>query len=125
MRTKTYTTIVAYKVRESHVPRLTDGDEWFEYIWRRSAKLNSYGEAFEDIRKELNIDPAIEPTERKQIQAEIDAAAMHAYGLEKPEVEHLIENFHQVKTPRLMDDEYFEMVLSNYKKLADADVETQ
>jgi hypothetical protein len=125
MRTKTYTTIVAYKVRESHVPRLTDGDEWFEYIWSRSAKLNSYGEAFEELRDELDIEPATEPSQRKQIQAEIDAAAMHAYGLEKPEVEHLIENFHQVKTPRLMDGEYFELVLTNYDKLAGTDVEAR
>lgn len=117
MRTKTYTTIVAYKVRESHVPRLTEGDDWFEYIWKRAAKLNSYGEAFEEIRKELGIEPISEHDQRKRTQAEIDAAAMHAYSIEQEEVKHLIKNFRQVKNPRLMDDEYFELVLQSFKNL--------
>jgi len=32
------------------MPRLTDGDDWFQYISERSARLNSYGEAFEEMR---------------------------------------------------------------------------
>jgi len=40
---------------------LTDGDDWFQYISERSARLNSYGEAFEEMRNRLGgISPATE-----------------------------------------------------------------
>jgi len=42
-----------YVLEESANARLTDGDDWFQYISERSARLNSYGEAFEEMRKPL------------------------------------------------------------------------
>jgi hypothetical protein len=117
MRTKIDNTLVEYKVRESQVPRLTEGDDWFDYIWRRAARLNCYGEAFESLRQELGITPDTDLKTRKQTQAELDAAAMHAYGLSRSEATHLLDNFGRVKSPRLMDDEYFEMVIQEYDKL--------
>ncbi|WP_324662336.1 Eco57I restriction-modification methylase domain-containing protein [Haloarcula sediminis] len=118
MRTKIDNTLVAYKVRESQVPRLTDGDEWFDYIWTRAARLNCYGDEFESLRDELGITSATGHQERKILQAEMDAGAMLAYGLNRNEVEHMLDNFGRVKSPRLMDDEYFEMVLEKYDDLA-------
>jgi len=117
MRTKIDNTLVEYKVRESQVPRLTEGDALFEYIWRRAARLNCYGEAFEPLRKELGITPDTSLEIRKQTQAELDAAAIHAYGLSRNEATHLLDNFGQVKSPRLMDDEYFKMVIQEYDAL--------
>jgi hypothetical protein len=104
MRTKIDNTLVAYKVRESQVPRLTDGDEWFDYIWTRAGRLNCYGEEFESLRDELGITPATSHQERKEIQAEMDAGAMLAYGLNRNEVEHMLDNFGRVQSPRLMDE---------------------
>ena len=118
MRTKIDNTLVEYKVRESQVPRLTEGDDFFEYIWRRAARLNCYGDAFESLRVELGIAPDTTKAKRKQTQAELDAAAMHTYGLDRNEATHLLDNFGQVKSPRLMDDEYFEMVIQNYDSLS-------
>jgi len=40
MRTKINTHIQKYKFVESQMPRLTEGDDWFEHIWTRAAKLN-------------------------------------------------------------------------------------
>jgi len=117
MRTKIDNTLVEYKVRESQVPRLTSGDDWFEYIWRRAARLNCYGDEFESLRKELEISPLVRHHERKRAQAELDAAAMHAYRLGREEVIHILDNFGRVKNPRLMDDDYFEMVLEKYDEL--------
>lgn len=50
IRTKVDSTVVTYKFTESQVPRLTAGDDWFEYLWRRAARLNCYGEAFAEMR---------------------------------------------------------------------------
>ena len=118
MRTKIDTHIVMYKFEESQVPRLTEGDEWFEFIWRRAARLNCYGEDFEEMRDRLNdIEPATDINERREIQAELDAAAFHAYGLNRSQVAFILDDFHRVQNPRMMDDDYFEMVLEKYEIL--------
>lgn len=120
IRTKVSSHIPKYKFEESQVPRLTEGDDWFEYIWTRAARLNCYGEAFAEMRERLGgIEPAIEMDERARLQAEIDAAAFHAYGLDREETAFVLDDFHRVKNPRLMTDEYFESVLSIYDDLAE------
>ena len=84
MRTKVDSHIVQYKFTESQMPRLTDGDDWFHYIAERAARLNCYGDAFAEMRERLGgLDPATEPRERERLRAEIDAAAFHAYGLDR------------------------------------------
>ena len=117
MRTKIDTHIVMYKFEESQVPRLTEGDDYFEYIWTRSARLNCYGDEFEEMRERLDVEPATTESERREIQAEIDAAAFHAYGLDKEETEFVLDDFHRVENPRVMDDAYFEMVKEKYEAL--------
>jgi hypothetical protein len=117
MRTKVESHIVMYKLRESQMPRLTEGDDWFEHIWTRAAKLNCYGEAFGEMRNRLNIQPVTAPEERKKLQAEIDAGAFYAYGLNREQTEFLLEDFNQVENPRRMTDEYFDLVLEKYDEL--------
>ncbi len=118
MRTKIDTSIVMYKFKESQVPRLTEGDEWFEYIWQRAARLNCYGDAFAEMRDRLGgIDPATDPDERERVQAELDAAAFHAYGLAREQTKFVLDDFHQVQNPRRMTDEYFDLVLEKYDEL--------
>ncbi|WP_435552617.1 Eco57I restriction-modification methylase domain-containing protein [Natrinema sp. CGMCC1.2065] len=119
MRTKVDSHIVQYKFNESQMPRLTDGDDWFHYISSRAARLNCYGEAFAEMRERLGgIDPATDEAERRELQAEIDAAAFHAYGLEREDTKFVLDDFHRVENPRLMDEAYFEMVLEKYDELA-------
>jgi hypothetical protein len=119
IRTKVNTHIPKYKFEESQTPRLTEGDEWFDYIWKRAARLNCYGEEFEEMRDRLGgIEPATDESERREVQAELDAAAFHAYGLDREQTAFVLDDFHQVQNPRLMDDEYFEMVLEKYDDLA-------
>jgi len=118
IRTKIDTTIPVYKLEESQMPRLTEGDEWFDYISTRAARLNCYGDDFEEMRDRLGgIEPATDMNERREVQAEIDAAAFHAYGLEHDQTAFVLDGFHRVQNPRLMDEGYFEMVLEKYEDL--------
>jgi hypothetical protein len=55
--------------------------------------------------------------ERRETQAEIDAAALHAYGLKRSDVSFILSDFHRVGNPRLMTDAYFEMVQDKYDML--------
>ena len=119
MGTKIDTHIVMYKFEESQVLRLTAGDEWFEYIWRRAARLNCYGEAFAEMRERLGgIEPATDPDEREVVQAELDAAAFHAYGLDREQTAFVLDDFYQVSNPRRMTDEYLKLVLAKYDELS-------
>jgi hypothetical protein len=118
MRTKVDSTVVFYKLTESQAPRLTAGDDWFEHIWRRAARLNCYGDAFAEMRERLGgVDPATEPGEREQVQAELDAGAFHAYGLDQEQVRFILDDFYQVNSPRRMTNEYLEFVLKKYDEV--------
>ena len=118
MRTKVETHIVKRELLESQLPRLTDGDDWFHYIAERAARLNCYGEEFKEMRERLGgIEAAVENQERRELQAEIDAAAFHAYGLERRDVKFVLDDFHRVENPKLMDEMYFDLVLEKYDLL--------
>jgi len=123
MRTKIDTNVARYKLEGAPMPVLTDGDDWFHYIADRAARLNCYGEAFAEMRERLGgIEPATEEGERRRLQAEIDAAAFHAYGLDREDTAFVLDDFHRVENPRLMDEAYFEMVLEKYDELAEEGV---
>lgn len=68
MKTKVNKEIYQYTLKETQVPRLTSGDNWFRYIWVRSARLNCYGEAFAEMRDRLDgIEPTTDETERRKL----------------------------------------------------------
>ena len=121
MRTKVDSHIVQYKLKESQMPRLSEGDDWFDYISTRAARLNCYGDAFAEMRERLGgLNPVTEPDERERLRAEIDAAAFHAYGLNCEETAFILDDFHRVRTPRLMTESYFERVREKYDTLAES-----
>jgi len=119
MRTKINTHIQKYKFIESQVPRLTEGDDWFEHIWTRAAKLNCYGDAFAEMRDRLDIEAATDESKRERLQAELDAGAFHAYGLDRDQVTFILDDFYTVQNPRRMTDEYLDMVLDKYDEITD------
>jgi hypothetical protein len=63
------------------------------------------------------IDPATDEHERRELQAEIDAAAFHAYGLERRDVKFVLDDFHRVENPRLMTEDYFDVVFEKFDRL--------
>ena len=118
MRSKVSSHIPKYKFEESQMPRLTNGDDWFHYISERAARLNCYGDDFAEMRDRLGgINPVTNLEERREIQAEIDGAALHAYGLKRSDVSFILSDFHRVGDPRLMTDTYFEKVQEKYDLL--------
>jgi len=56
---------------------------------------------------------------RRELSAKIDAAAFHTYGLDCEETEFILDDFHRVENPRLMDERCFEMVLEKYEVLSE------
>lgn len=119
IRRKIDNSIPQYSFKETQTPDLTDGDEWFKYIWTRAARLNCYGDAFEEMRDRLDITAATNTEERKQLRAEIDAAAMHAYGIADEQAEFIVEEFHRVNDPRIRTESYFELVLEKFRELTE------
>jgi hypothetical protein len=118
VRTKLDTSMSVYVLEESQMPRLTQGDNWFNFIADRAARLNCYGDSFEQMRERLGeITPVTNRAKRNKLQAEIDAAAFHAYGLERGDVRYVLDDFHQVQSPRIMTDEYLDMVLEKFDVL--------
>jgi hypothetical protein len=69
------------------------------------------------------IEPVVDVTERRRVQAELDAAAFHAYGLNHEQTAFVLGDFHRVQSPRLMDEDYFQLVLEKYEQLAEVEVE--
>jgi hypothetical protein len=123
-RRKIDNSIPIYSFKETQVPDLIEGDDWFDYIWRRAARLNCYGEAFAPMRERLGgIDPATDSDEREVLQAELDAAAFHAYGLDREQTAFVLGDFHRVRSPRRMTDEYFDLVLGKYDDLSGSGAE--
>jgi hypothetical protein len=119
IRRKIDNSIPIYSFEETQLPDVSHGDEWFEYIWTRAARLNCYGDEFEEMRERLGgIEPATNETERRELQAEIDAAAMHAYGMQREQAAFVVEQYHRVQNPRIRDDEYFGLVLEKYDEIA-------
>jgi hypothetical protein len=122
LRSKLDTSVVMYKFRESQLPRLTAGDRWFEPVASRAARLNCYGEAFAPMRERLGgVDPVTDMAERRRVQTELEAAACHAYGLDRGQVGFLLSDFHTVERPRLVDDDYLDAVAGAFDRLADGD----
>ncbi len=116
--------IPIYSFNETQVPALTAGDDWFDYVSERAARLNCYGEAFTEMRERLGgVTPATEPAERERLRAEIDAAAFHAYGLDRSETAFVLDDFHRVEDPRLLTDDYFDRVLEVYDRITESDSE--
>jgi len=75
-------------------------------------------EVFGEMRDRLGgIDPATDMDERREVQAELDAAAFHAYGLDRDQAAFVLDDFHRVQSPRIMDEDYFETVLNKYDEL--------
>ncbi|WP_050032854.1 Eco57I restriction-modification methylase domain-containing protein [Halorubrum halophilum] len=118
VRTKLDTSLSMNMFEECQAPRLTKGDDWFEDVWKRSAKLNCYGDEFDDIASRLGILPVESDSQREILQAEIDAAMFHAYEFDRTETKFMLEDFHKVRSPRVMTDEYFDLVLEKFDELA-------
>lgn len=73
-----------------------------------------------EMRERLGgIEPATDMETRRELQAEVDAAVFHTYGLNEEEMQFVLDDFHRVSNPRIMTEGYFEKVAGKYTYLED------
>lgn len=79
------------------IPRLKEGDKYFEEIVENAAKLICISEEFDELAKEVGIgshkNGVTEETERAKIRAKLDAIVGHLYELNEIEFQHILSTF--------------------------------
>jgi Eco57I restriction-modification methylase len=98
IRQRVTTTISMFLFYQLPVPRLTEGDPYFQEIVERAAKLICTSPEYEDLAASLT--PPIPlshgvrgESERAKIRAEIDAMCAKLYGLTETEFSHILSTF--------------------------------
>lgn len=116
LRSKIDTHLSDYLITESQAPKPSLGGGIFESIWEDAARLNCYGEQFEQLCNNLGIEAIEDVARRKTVQAGIDAAVFHAYGFDDPDlVWSVLESQPRVQNPRVLDEDYFETVIRQFE----------
>jgi hypothetical protein len=104
LRSKIETHLSDYLITESQAPKPPIESDIVENIWKPAARLNCYGERFQPLRDELDIDVIEEVEARAETQASIDATVFHAYGFEDPEIVwSVLDSLPRVRSPRVLD----------------------
>ncbi|TRU20770.1 MAG: ATP-binding protein [Microcystis aeruginosa Ma_QC_B_20070730_S2] len=79
------------------IPRLREGDKYFQEIVENAAKLICVSEEFDELAKEVGIDShkngVTEEAERMAIRAKLDAIVAHLYELTPTEFQHILTTF--------------------------------
>ncbi|AFZ61427.1 ATP-binding protein [Anabaena cylindrica FACHB-243] len=103
LRQKVTTNLNMFFVYQLPVPRLMEGDKYFNEIVGRSAKLIFTTPAFDEIAQEVGLssykDGIIDEVERGKIKAELDGIIAHIYGLTEEEFASIIRTFPLVPEP--------------------------
>jgi hypothetical protein len=79
------------------VPRLTEGDRYFNDIVQRTAKLICTTPEFDELAQEVGLDShkngVPDETERAKLRAELDGIVAHLYGLTEEEFTYILATF--------------------------------
>ena len=79
------------------VPRLSQGEPYFNEIVERAAKLICTTPEFDDLAQEVGLSShqngVTDETERAQLRAELDGMIAHLYGLTEDEFKHILSTF--------------------------------
>jgi type I restriction-modification system DNA methylase subunit len=85
------------------VPRLTEGDRYFNEIVERAAKLICTTPEFDELAQEVGLGSheqgVTDETERSKLRAELDGMIAHLYGLTEEEFSYIITTFPIVPEP--------------------------
>ncbi len=97
LRQKVSTTLNMFYIYQLPVPRLTAGDEYFDDIVSRAAKLICTAPEFDDLAKSVGIgshkNGVTDAGERAKLRAELDGIIAHLYGLTESEFSHILGTF--------------------------------
>jgi hypothetical protein len=96
-RQKVSANISMFYIYQLPIPRLKEGDRYFEEIVEKAAKLICVSEEFDELAKEVGIgshkNGVTEETERAKIRAKLDAIVAHLYELNEIEFQHILSTF--------------------------------
>jgi hypothetical protein len=96
-RQKVSANISMFYIYQLPIPRLKEGDRYFEEIVENAAKLICVSEEFDELAKEVGIgshkNGVTEETERAKIRAKLDAIVAHLYELNEIEFQQILSTF--------------------------------
>ncbi|MBE9089337.1 ATP-binding protein [Microcystis aeruginosa LEGE 11464] len=96
-RQKVSANINMFYIYQLPIPRLKEGDKYFQEIVENAAKLICTTEEFEQLAKEVGIgshkNGVTEEAERMEIRAKLDAIVAHLYELTPTEFQHILSTF--------------------------------
>ncbi len=98
LRQKVTTNVNMFYIYQLPVPRLTEGDPYFQEIVERAAKLICTSPEYEDLAASLTPPTPLSlrergESERAKIRAEIDGICAKLYGLTETEFSHILTTF--------------------------------
>lgn len=97
LRQKVSANINMFYIYQTPIPRLKEGDKYFQEIVENAAKLICTTEEFDQLAKEVGIgshkNGVTEEGERMAIRAKLDAIVAHLYELNLTEFQHILTTF--------------------------------
>ena len=97
LRQKVSANISMFYIYQLPIPRLKEGDKYFQEIVENAAKLICTTEEFDQLAKEVGIvshkNGVTEEGERMAIRAKLDAIVAHLYELTPTEFQHILTTF--------------------------------
>ncbi|WP_322743459.1 hypothetical protein [Microcystis aeruginosa] len=97
LRQKVSANINMFYIYQLPIPRLKEGDKYFQEIVENAAKLICTTEEFEQLAKEVGIgshkNGVTEEGARMAIRAKLDAIVAHLYELNLTEFQHILTTF--------------------------------
>lgn len=116
LRRKITTTLNYFYIYQLPVPRLIEGDRYFDEIVERAAKLICTTPEFDDLAAEVGLgshaNGVTDAAERAQLRAELDGMIAHLYGLTEAEFTHILSTF------PIVPEEVKQAALEEYRNLA-------
>nr|WP_255447807.1 hypothetical protein [Picosynechococcus sp. PCC 11901] len=97
LRQRVSANINFFYVYQLTIPRLQKGDQWFDEIVERAAKLICTTPEFDDLAAEVGLSShkngVTDEAERGKLRAELDGIIAHLYGLTESEFTHILSTF--------------------------------
>lgn len=97
LRQKVTTNLNMFFIYQLPIPRLTEGDRYFNDIVQRAAKLICTTPEFDELAQEVGLGShqqgVTDETERTKLRAELDGMIAHLYGLTEDEFAYILTTF--------------------------------
>ena len=103
LRSMVSANINMFYINQLPIPRLLKGDQWFDAIVQRAAKLICTTPEFDKLAQEIGLEShkngVTNEVQRGQLRAELDGIIAHLYGLTESEFAYILTTFPIVADP--------------------------